>query len=421
MKLIGTKTTAGIVRNIFGTFVVISVACSLVSLTPASYAADSGKINIGVIYAHEASQGQSMRNAAKLAAKEINQSGGINGQKINLTLYDGSADPSEGINAMRRAVMQDDVSAVIGVFSSNVALALMPWSKRLGVPLIVSGGTTTKLPLLVKKHPEKYENVFRVGITNSDNIARGVSSFAHDVLFKQLGLDTAVVLVEEAAWSTPYLDTLKEEFEKRSNLKVVEWITVPTDLKDFTSIYSRIAKTNADVIITGFAYAGLTPTAQWAKMRPTPYIAGVSSKVTGGGFYERSGGAAESVMSWVQGSDAPITSKTKDFVAKYVKAFDEQPLFTGFATYDAFYFYKKAVESIGTTEPSKVVDALKRTDHVGVVGHIKLGDLDSRYPHDTKYGEDLVSGVVIQWQNGSAETIWPKADRTAKIQKAGSE
>lgn len=387
------------------------------ALSAAHASSGGGDITIGVLYAGKAAQGISLRNAAEMAAREINQGDGIAGRKIILKAYDSAMDPSEGIRVMQRAVTQDGAAAIIGVFSSDVAIALMPWAKRLNVPLIVSGGTTTELPRLVRKDYDRYRNVFRVGITNSDLIAKSATDFARDILSKELGLKSAAVLTEDAAWAAPYVAVLKDNFEKTSGLRVEKWLKVPTDLKDFTAVYAEIGKANVDVIFTGFAYTGLTPAVQWSQLKPAPYMAGVSSQATGGDFYKKSNGAAEGLIGWAQAAKAPISPKTVKFVEGFEKQYGESPLFTAFATFDAFHVYKQAVERSGTTDTEKVVEALEKTDYVGVTGRIKLGPAGSEYPHDTMYGPGLVTGVVTQWQGGKLETIWPASIATKPVQR----
>lgn len=377
----------------------------------------AGDITIGVLYASKAAQGISLRNAAEMAVREINEDKGIAGRKIVLKAYDSAMDPSEGVRVMQRAVSQDGAVAIIGIFSSDVAIALMPWAKRLNVPLIVSGGTTTELPRLVRKDYDRYRNVFRVGITNSDLIAKSVSDFARDILSKELGLKSVAVVTEEAAWSVPYTAALKNDFEKTSGLQAQKWLKVPTDLKDFTAVYSEVAKANVDAVLTGFAYTGLTPAVQWSQLKPAPYMAGVSSQATGGDFYKKSNGAAEGLISWTQAARAPISPKTEGFVDRFVKQYGDIPLFTAFATFDALHVYKDAVERSGTTDTEKVIESLEKTDYVGVTGRIKLGAADSEYPHDTMYGPGLVTGVATQWQRGKLEVVWPAQIATKPVQR----
>lgn len=376
------------------------------------------ELGVGLLYTAGSAQGESLRNGAQLAVDEINEAGGIDGRQVNLLAYDDAADPSEGVRVMQRAVQQDGAEAILGVFSSDVLLALMPWSERLGVPLIGSGGTTEALPQLIKEDPEAYANVFRAGITNSDFLASGSADFARDILADQLGLQTAVLLTEDAAWAESYLDHMESEFEEQSGLEVLDSITVPTDIQDFSSVYSRIAALDADVILTGFAYLGVTPVVQWQQMQPTPYMAGISSQASGGNFFDESGGAAEGVMAWTQASNAPLTEKTQPFVESYTEQFGSSPLFTAFATYDAFHVYKEAVEAAGTAETDAVVEKLEETNYEGVTGNIEFGDIDSDYPHDSKYGDDYLTGVVVQWQGGNDETIWPLRAATAPAQPA---
>ena len=76
-------------------------------------------------------------------------------------------------------------------------------------------------------------------------------------------------------------------------------------------------------------------------------------------------------------------------------------------TYDSMYAVKQAIERAHSTRPDALVAALEKTDLVGSMGRMEFYGRKARFTHDVKYGEHLVSGVGIQWQNGKQVAIWP--------------
>jgi branched-chain amino acid transport system substrate-binding protein len=86
-----------------------------------------GPLKIGILFDFTgdlAEFGPNMENGAKLAAKDINDAGGFNGQDIQLKRADSQTDPTAGVEGARQLVDVEGVSAVIGSLSSGVTLAV---------------------------------------------------------------------------------------------------------------------------------------------------------------------------------------------------------------------------------------------------------------------------------------------------------
>ena len=88
-------------------------------------AAPGGALKIGVLFdfTGDLSEfGPNMENGAKLAAKDINDAGGVNGQDIVLKRADSQTNPTAGVEGARQLVDVEKVSAVVGSLSSGVTL-----------------------------------------------------------------------------------------------------------------------------------------------------------------------------------------------------------------------------------------------------------------------------------------------------------
>jgi ABC-type branched-subunit amino acid transport system substrate-binding protein len=90
-------------------------------------------IKIGAILplsGKNATYGNEIKNAIDLAIEEINNSGGINGRKIEVIYEDDQADPKIGTNAMQKLVNIDKVPVVLGSWVSNVVVASAPIAEK---------------------------------------------------------------------------------------------------------------------------------------------------------------------------------------------------------------------------------------------------------------------------------------------------
>jgi ABC-type branched-subunit amino acid transport system substrate-binding protein len=113
----------------------------LISLRVASTDAwaEDGTIRLGIVApmsGPNSRYGSFSLRGAQLAAKEINDAGGIGGRKIAVISGDSQGTPVEGVSATRRLIDLDKADFIIGDVSSSVTLALQPVVEDAGVLLL---------------------------------------------------------------------------------------------------------------------------------------------------------------------------------------------------------------------------------------------------------------------------------------------
>src|SRR5260370_7250016 len=82
---------------------------------------------------------------AQLAAREINDAGGVGGRKIWIIAGDRQGRPVEGVSATRRLIGLDKADFIIGDVSSSVTLALQPVVEDAGVLLLNAASSNPKI------------------------------------------------------------------------------------------------------------------------------------------------------------------------------------------------------------------------------------------------------------------------------------
>lgn len=370
--------------------------------------AQAAPIKIAVIAPVAITPGKALVNGAKLAADDINRAGGINGRKVEVKVYDDKISSSGAVTAMRKAVQQDHVDAVTGVFLSEAALALMPYAQRLDVPLIVESGTT-KIGEMVHHDYKRYRNVFQLQL-NSYFIAQEVCDAAHSLLVKRQGVKhaTAVIMSEEAAWTKP-LNKAYEQCLPKAGFKVEKQVNYAVNTQDFGPIYNKIKALNPTVIVTGMAHTGMRPVVQWYQNQVPALMMGFNMQAGTGGFWDASNKAAQGVIVVTNGAGgAPVTPKTPAFYKAYVKQFNEEPMLSAYTSYDAVQAVAQAIRKSGSTKTAKIVDRLESMNMDGVTGRIQFYGRHARFAHALKYGQGKVTGVAFQWQDGKQKVVWPE-------------
>src|ERR1700683_5444927 len=344
-----------------------TAALALALATPGYAQSASDPIKIGVIAEAQAVAGSSIPQAAQLAADEINAAGGINGRKIEIVSYDNHSSAPESVRAFQRAVSEDHVNAVIASYISEVVLALQPWTGRLKTVMVTPGAASDVITQNIAKDYDHLKYTFH-GYATSTSIADATCAAAKDLLVDQLHMQSAAVMSEDAAWTTP----LDEEYAKclpGIGIKVLDHIRFSPDTTDFTPIFNKIEGEKPNVILTGISHVGVQPTVQWKQQEVPIPMFGVSSQATNSSFWNDTNGATEGVLyQGFSGPDVAVTPKTLPFVAAFKAKYGNTPSYCGYTAYDEVYSLADAIKRAGSTDSDKLVDALEKTDYVRTIG-----------------------------------------------------
>lgn len=383
-------------------------AAALLTATTAlpSHAQVNSPIKIGVIAEAQSVAGSSIPQAAQLAADEINAAGGVNGQKVEIVTYDNHSSAAESVRAFQRAATQDHVNAVIASYISEVVLALEPWTGRLKTVMVTPGAASDVITQNIAKDYDHLKYTFH-GYLTSTSIAEQVCAAAKDVLVNQLHMKSAVIMSEDAAWTTP-LDAEYLKCLPNAGLKVVDHIRLSPDTTDFTPIFNKIEGAKPDAIITGISHVGTQPTVQWKQQQVPIPMFGISSQATNSTFWNDTNGAVDGVLfQAVSGPGVAVTPKTLPFVKAFQAKFGNVPSYCGYTAYDEVYYITDAIKRAGSTDPDKLVSALEQTDYVGTIGRVQFKGKDTPNPHALKVGPETITGLLLQWQDGKQVNLWP--------------
>ena len=381
------------------------VALGAVATVGPARAADP--IRIAVISEAQAVAGSSIGPAAQLAAEEINAKGGVDGRKIEIVVYDDHSSSAEAVRAFQRAVSEDKVNAVIASYISEVVLSLEPWAGRLKTLMITPGAASDVITANIAKDYEHNKYTFH-GYLTSSALAGLVCDAAKDLLVTPYKMKTAVIVSEDAAWTTP-LDAGYEACLPKIGLKVLDHIRFSPDTTDFTPIFNKIEGLKPDVMITGISHVGTQPTVQWKSQQVPIPMFGISSQATNSTFWKDTNGATESILyNAVSGPGVAVTPKTLPFVDAYVKKYGNTPSYSGYTAYDEVYMIADAVRRAGSTDSDKLVAAMEATDYIGTVGRVAFLSKGDPHVHGLRTGPGYITGLMLQWQDGKQRNMWPK-------------
>jgi branched-chain amino acid transport system substrate-binding protein len=377
--------------------VCVLVTLSLFALGGAAHGAET--VKIGIIGPLQEKPGKAMKQAAIMAAEEINAQGGILGHEVELAFADEAFSPEKGITALKKLATRDRVKVVIGGYSSGITLASQDYLPRYKMIYLGVAAASPAITERIAEDYDKYKYTFRVGNLNAKWLALDTGQFIVNFFGKKLGVEKVAILAEKAKWTEGLVPFL-EGFYRKNGMEVVysEFMDVKTS--DFSPIFSKVKSSGAELIVEVTSHIPETFIKQYHDQRVPVPIAGINVASQSSDFYEKTGGrcVGEIISNLVFRS--PITPKTVPFWDDYVERWGTDPIIGSFGTYDAMYIYKLAAEKAGTFDAEKVVPALEKTDYVGTNGRIAFEE-----DHDLKFGVDYVTPSWAQWREGGERVI----------------
>lgn len=316
-----------------------------------SASAEGGSFKIGVIgplTGDNAAYGLAVQHGAELAAKEINEAGGINGASIELQAQDDEADPEKSINAYN--TLKDwGMQMLVGTTTSNPCIAVVAETAIDNMFQITPSGSA------VESISEP--NAFRVCFSDPD---QGRASAQY---IGEHGLATKIGVIYDS--STEYSTGIYESFEEEAanqGLEIVAAGAFTADTNtDFTVQLTECRDAGAELVFLPIYYSeASTILKQASDMGFAPQFFGCDGMdgiLTVENFDTS---LAEGLMLLTPFSADEEGSQ--DFVAAYEEAYGMEPIQFAADAYDAVYAIKAAAEQAGVTpdmEVSDICEAMK--------------------------------------------------------------
>lgn len=114
-------------------------ACGKGTSGDATKASSGDTIKIGLVFSltgGTAISEQCMYNSALLAINEINAAGGIGGKKIEYVVKDYATDADTAVKVVKDLILQDNVKAIVGLYTSSSRIAVEPVLEEYKIPLV---------------------------------------------------------------------------------------------------------------------------------------------------------------------------------------------------------------------------------------------------------------------------------------------
>ena len=325
--------------------------------------ADSVKIGFNVpLTGFAAADGKSALNGAKLAVKQANQAGGINGKMIELVIYDDQASPKQAVPISNKLIEKDKVVAAVSGSYSGATRAAAGVFQSAEIPYISAYAV----------HPE---------ITKAGNYV-----FRTSFMGEVQGRAGAKLIGATLQRKRVVLITLKNDFGKslaagfkeaagQFNLQIVNEYEYSIKDRQFGPI---VAKVKADapeaIYATGYFFTAGPLVSQLR-------AAGISVPVIGQEGYDSeqfikiAGKASEGTIITTSLDRDSNSSETRSFISEFEAMAGHKVDMVAASGHTAMKVLVAAMKKAGTTSPSAIRNAIAQTNLVASTGSISFNDL----------------------------------------------
>ncbi|MEO8528935.1 MAG: ABC transporter substrate-binding protein [Pseudolysinimonas sp.] len=343
----------------------------------------------------------------QLAAEEINAAGGIaslGGAKLSIVPGDtSSADPAQASTATTKLI-EDGAVALVGAWSSAVTNSVSTVSEEARVPILTQSWADTLSARGYEYYFQPPPKSSEIGGAATDYMTNAAKSVG-------VSFNTVAGVGPNDVANTQQITTALDAFAAGGATTAEPTFYAP-GITDASPIVNRLADQKADLILLSGspADASLIVKALRARGINTP-IMGFGGAFVVPSFADVMGDGVEglfAVSAW--NWDLPL-----DGVEASAKTYETEhgefmPMEAGESWVDV-YLLAQAMEDSASCAPADITSALRDIDATkgpaaAMPGGTVKFDADGTNPSAIP--------VLIQWQDGTPRTVWPKEYQSAK-------
>ena len=334
---------------------------------------------------NHAQYGANANNGLKLAIKEVNDAGGINGKKIKIVEADAKSEAAESVNAATKLISDDKVIALIGPAVTANVIAESQVATDNMIPIIAPAATN---PDVTVENGQVKAFVFRSCFIDPQQ-SEVMAQFAA----KDLNAKTAVLYLDSSSdYSKSLGKIFKEKFEADGGQVVMEEAFLAKD-QDFKAALTKIQTANADVIFVPAYYEEVGKIVKQAREL------GITAAILG------TDGWDDSKVIDIAGKDALNNTyfcthyfegdaEVQGFINAYKGEYNNDPNVFAALGYDAGKMLVNAIERGGD-------DSQKIRDNIETIKDLQVGT--GKITMDSATHNPIKGIVVIETKDGMRE------------------
>lgn len=322
--------------------------------------ASSDEIKVGAnieMTGNQANYGNAGLEGLRLAIKEANEAGGINGKQIKLVEADNKSESAEAVNAATKLISDDGVKVIVGPAVTANVIAESQVATDSKVPVIAFAATN---PDVTVENGAVKPYIFRSCFIDPQQ-GTVMAQFAS----KELKAKTAVMYIDSSSdYSKSLGKVFQETFEAAGGKVVMQESFLAKD-QDFKAALTKIKAANADVIFVPAYYEevgkivkqareiGITATMLGTDGWDDPKVADIAGASALNNTYFSTHYFAED-------------PGAKTFIDSFTKEYGHAPNVFAALGYDAGKLLVDALKRAGSDDPEAIRKAIEETKDLQV-------------------------------------------------------
>lgn len=341
--------------------------------------------------------GTAAQQGYEVWATMVNESGGLLGRPVELTIVDNASDQDTAVADYEKLITVDKVDLVVGPFSSFLVIPTSEVAARYGYAFVEPAGGAPDV------FNRGLNNIFFAQPAPGDQQAIPFTDFILALPDDQRP-QTFAVVSQDDPFTLGVMDSIKATLTEAGMELVFDEIYAP-ETTDFSSIAIQVADLDPDLIVGGTVLEDSV--GQIRAYQEAGYQPRIAYFTTGpslpGPFREGLGGATEGVFASISWFPEAEEFQNAEMVAKYIEMFGgtagdiPEDVANAFTVGQVLH---QAVENIGSLDNAALIEELHQGTYDSVVGPLSFDEV----------GTPQGSFMLLQWQGDTFVIVGP-ADR----------
>jgi branched-chain amino acid transport system substrate-binding protein len=375
------------------------VFCLFIMLPNAAAATGPDNIRIGATVSMTgkyAEPSAMIREAFQLWQHEVNERGGLLGRKVELLLYDDQSDVSRVAELYWKLIEEDKVDLVFSPYSTPLTLEASRISEQHGFVMLACGAAGTSI------WRRGFHFVFGV-YAPAQRMFIGLLD-----LMAQNGLNRLSLMYDQ---SSPFdIDVIQgvRDWAARFGINLVDVQAYRDGKLEIPAILRRFKQRKATaVLVSAYPPDDYEVMRELARMNYKPRVLSLTIAPAQPDFERKAGAIADRVFcpsQWEPDERIPFPG-TKQFVQAFTSFTGHLPSYHAGTAYAACQLYEQAIKATRSLDNRRLRHHIASMDTVTVIGRFKVDRTGMQIGQNP---------IIIQWQHGKKEIVWPRKMQTAR-------
>jgi branched-chain amino acid transport system substrate-binding protein len=377
----------------------LSILVASLLAAQAALAADPIRIGVPIALSPPGSvpQATQVRDGLTIAAKMINDAGGVLGRPIELIIEDDQGIPEKARAAVEKFITSDKVVAVTGGHQSSAVLAGIEVAHRYHVPYINTNGTADAIRekgYIEVFNPIPYNHLIAIGTGAAMKSlgAKRVIGFCENTDF---GIGLGKVIGEQIKEQAPGVDYKFEALDRTGKDFLPALLPLKANPPDV--VINCMLPPAAYILINQLYEQGIAPAPKtW--LYDSPAITDYPD------FWQNVSDAAKSLIAFdLFHPKMPLTELGKSVAAAYKVKTTYDPGRLVFQSSDSLFTLAEAIKAANSVEPDPIIKAMESLQWSGTRGEITFSK-ESGYRYHQWIDVPYVIGQITAVNQSVANT-----------------